>query len=83
MCVVAEFGMRVERKVIAIDSEMVLEQQLQQFVALACPWMGRSPEKSVVNDEEIGFGANCKFDGGKRGIYGRCDASNGAAVFDL
>ena len=81
--VVAKFGMRVQRQMRAVDGEVVLEQQSQQFVSLACPRMRRSPKKSVMDNQEISVGANSQFDCGQRGIYGGGDAGDGAAIFDL
>src|SRR5882724_4139615 len=45
--------------------------------------MGWSPKESVVNDEEIGFGANRKFHSCQGSIHRGRDAGHGAAIFDL
>ena len=81
--VVAESRMRVERQVRAVNSDVVIEQQPQQLVAIAGPRMRRPPEKPVMYDQQIRPGGDRFFDRGRRGIDCGSDVRHAAAILRL
>lgn len=81
--VVAELGMGIERKMGAVNGEVVFEEEFEELVTLAGPGMGGTPEETVMDDEEIGAGVNGFADGGDGGIDGGGDFGDGAVVLDL
>ena len=54
--VVADPGMAVQGQMRAVDSQVMLDQELEHLVTTACPGMASPPEQPVMNQQEIGPG---------------------------
>ena len=80
---VAKFGMRVQWQVRTVNGKIIFEQPSNEFVALARPRVRRTPKKSVMHEEEVGFGRDRQAHGGKAGVHGGGNARNVSPVFDL
>src|SRR5881628_3494752 len=83
LSVVAQAGMRIQRKMGAIDRQVVLEQKADEVVALPRPWVGWSPEESMVHQQQVGPRRCCQPSCGQTGVHRRRDAGHVAAIFDL
>jgi hypothetical protein len=81
--VVAECGMGIEWQVGAVDGEVCAEEQPELPVTRPGPRMGRRPEETVVDDQEIGLGVDGALEGGEGGVDGGGDAGNPAVILDL
>src|SRR5207248_567253 len=81
--IVPEARVGVERKMGAIDGEIVIEQQAEQLVTLGSPRMRCAPEKAVMDKEQVGVCGDGQPHGGQARVHSRGEASDGAAVLDL
>src|SRR6185312_17243296 len=75
--------MDIQWQMRAVNCKVVVQQQSEQFVALACPWMCGRPEQTMMNDEEVGFGRDSETDSGEAGVHGGGDPGHATAVRNL
>ena len=66
--IVAESRMGIQRQMSAIDGQIAVEQSFEQKILRARPRMGGSPEKAVMDDQQIGPGTDGFADRRERGI---------------
>ena len=75
--------MRIQREMRGVDGEIVVEEQPQEVVAGAGPGMLRSPEQSVVHDQQVRTGGHREFHRGQAGIDGGGEAGDAPGVLHL
>jgi hypothetical protein len=83
LSVVAELRVRVEWKMRAVNRQVVLNKETEQFATLACPRMGGGPEEPVMHQQQIGVRGDGEFHGREAGVHSRGDARDASAVFHL
>ena len=81
--VVAQLRMRVQRQMRTVNRQIVFQQQPQQFVAPAGPWMGRRPEQPVMRDQQVRPGRDGQFHRRQARVHRGGDARDAAAVLRL
>src|SRR5436190_10755183 len=55
LSIVSESWMRIQRQMGAVNSEVVVQQQLDHLVPFIGPWVACSPKKAMMHNEQIGF----------------------------
>jgi hypothetical protein len=81
--VIAQARMGIERQMRAIHGQIILDQKRQYFAAFAGPGMGSAPEKTVVNNQQIGPGSDGKPGRRQAGINRGGNFRNPPAIFNL
>lgn len=81
--VVADFMVRVEGKVAAVDSEVVVEGELELAPERPGERADAGPEEAMVDDEEIDPGLHGAQERGFAGVDSRADLRNVPVVFEL
>ena len=66
-----------------VDRQVMIEQEAQQFITPARPRVCWSPEKAMMNEQEVGAGFRGLAHSGETGIHSRRDFGDGAAILHL
>lgn len=75
--------MEVQWEMRAVNSQIMVEEQAQQFMPLAGPRMCGGPEQPMMNNEQVRLGCDGQANGSQAGIDSSSDAGNVTAVFHL
>src|SRR5215470_9443148 len=78
--VIAQLGMSVERQMGTVNSQIMLHQQSQHFIAFTCPGMAWIPEQAMMNDEQIDLGFHRHENRGKAAIDRRSQARHATSI---
>src|SRR5262245_29339329 len=75
--------MSVEWKVGTVNSQIVVQQQPQHFIAFTWPRMACIPEQAMMDDEQIGLGVHGHLNGGEAAIDRCGQARDATSIFHL